>query len=169
MRILRYPTLTEAECLGCVSAFVDSLSSTIEGMLTFLRRLQGQPKGAAFAFEMQLDSQRYGIMLILERWGEWVHHFGPHLHSMRDASVLHDAPLRIRMSEDLMIRTNRLIDAAEQYTPDLLHAAEQSAQTIMRTFSHERAAAEQMLNLGPLQPAEFGEARRIFLTDLAAR
>ena len=169
MRILRYPTLSEAECLGCVSAFVDSLSSALEGMLTFLRRLQGQPKGAAFAFEMQLDSHRYGVMLILERWGELVHHFGPHLHNMKDASVLHDAPLRIQMSENLMIRTNRLIDATEQYHPELLHAAEQAAQTIVRTFNHERAAAEQTLNLGPLQPAEFGEARRIFLADLAAR
>lgn len=169
MRILRYPTLSEAECLGCVSAFVDSLSSAIEGMLTFVRRLQGQPKGAAFAFEMQLDSHRYGIMLILERWGELLHHFGPHLHNLKDPSILHDAPQRIQMSENLLVHTNRLIDATELYTPELLHAAEQACQTIVRTFSHERSAAEQMLNLGPLQPAAFGEARRIFLADLAAR
>ena len=36
-------------------------------------------------------------------------------------------------------------------------------------FSHSRAAAEQNAKLGPMLPADYSEAREIFLEDLAAR
>jgi hypothetical protein len=42
-------------------------------------------------------------------------------------------------------------------------------QALKTTFSEERAAAEQWSQLGPMQPDDYREARRIFLEDLAAR
>ncbi|MBL8294722.1 MAG: hypothetical protein JNN08_22950 [Bryobacterales bacterium] len=169
MRILRYPALNEPEFMGCVSAFSDSLTSALEATKSFLGRLHAQPKGAAFAFEMQLDSHRYGVMLILERWGEFVNQFGPHMAAIKHAEVVKDAALRIQTAENLMVRTNRLIDAAAQYTPELEQAVDQAVITILRTFSQERAAAEEMSALGPMLPDEFREARRVFLADLDQR
>lgn len=154
--------------MGCVSAFSDSLTSALEGTKAFLGRLQAQPKGAAFAFEMQLDSQRYGVMLILERWGEFINRFGAHV-ELKRPGVVEEAPLRIQTAENLMIRTNRLIDAATQYTPELEHAVEHAVSTILRAFQEERAAAGEMAALGPMLPDEFREARRVFLADLAQR
>ena len=169
MRILRYPTLSEAEFMACVSAFSDSLTSALEGTKAFLGRLQAQPKGAAFAFEMQLDVQRYGVMLILERWGEFVNHFGPHMDTLKYPAMVQEAPLRVQTAENLMIRTNRLIDAATQYTPELEYAVEHALATIVRTFQEEQSAASEMTALGPMLPDEFREARRVFLADLAQR
>jgi len=155
--------------MGCVSAFSDSLTSALEGTKAFLGRLQAQPKGAAFAFEMQLDSQRYGVMLILERWGEFVNRFGAHVEKLKYPGIVQEAPLRIQTAENLMIRTNRLIDAAAQYTPELEHAVEHAVSTILRTFQEERSAADESAALGPMLPEEFREARRVFLADLAQR
>jgi hypothetical protein len=169
MRILRYPALSEAEFLGCVCAFSDSLTSSLEGMKTFLARLESQPKGAAFAFEMQLDSHRYGAMLVLERWGDFVHHFGAHLAGVKHPAIVHEAPGRVQTAENLLQRTNRLIDSAEQYTPELRHAVDQAIAAILRTFAEERAVAQEMAGLGPMLSDDFRQARRIFLADLAQR
>ena len=67
MRITRYPNLTEPQFFGCVAAFVDSLSGELNAASMALRRLEGQAKGRAFAYEMTLDQHRYGALIVLER------------------------------------------------------------------------------------------------------
>ena len=69
MRITRFPALSEPQFLGCTAAFVDSLFGELNAAAAALRRLEGQPKGAAFAYEMTLDTHRYGALIVLERRG----------------------------------------------------------------------------------------------------
>ena len=68
MRITRYPNINEPQFFGCVAAFVDSLSGELNAASLALRRLEGQGKGRAFAFEMTLDQHRYGALIVLDRW-----------------------------------------------------------------------------------------------------
>ena len=69
MRILRYPSITEQQFTGCVTAFVDTLSGELNAATIALRRLEGRAKGSAFAYEMTLDTHRYGALIVLDRWG----------------------------------------------------------------------------------------------------
>ena len=79
MQITRYASLSEPQFLGCVSAFADSLTGELNSAAMYLRKLEGQAKGAAFAYEMSLDRHRYGALTVLDRWGALVAAFGPHL------------------------------------------------------------------------------------------
>ena len=79
MRITRYPHISEPQFFGCVSAFVDSLSGELNAATMSLRRLAGSRKGSAFAYEMTLDTHRYGALIVLDRWSTLVGAFGPHL------------------------------------------------------------------------------------------
>ena len=60
MHITRYPSLSQQQFLGCVAAFVDALTGELNAATLALRRLEGKSKGAAFAYEMTLDTHRYG-------------------------------------------------------------------------------------------------------------
>jgi hypothetical protein len=62
-----------------------------------------------------------------------------------------------------------LIDAAGQYSPELINACVMAYQAMNTTFELERKAAEQAALLGPMLPDDYRQARRIFLEDLAAR
>jgi hypothetical protein len=55
VQITRYASLSEPQFLGCVSAFADSLTGELNSAAMYLRKLEGQGKGAAFAYEMALD------------------------------------------------------------------------------------------------------------------
>jgi hypothetical protein len=169
LRITRLPSLTEAQFLGCVAAFVDSLNGELNTAAAALQRLAGQPKGAAFSHEMALDSHRYGALIVLDRWSTLVHSFGPHLALSTRRSIVDEAPARVQTAENLLGRTNHLIDAATNYHSELVQACILAFQSLNVTFAEERQAAEQSALLGPMLPEEFTEARRIFLEDLAAR
>ncbi|MFN3323228.1 MAG: hypothetical protein ACK5AZ_07015 [Bryobacteraceae bacterium] len=169
MQITRYLSLNESQLLGCTSAFVDSLFGALNQSAMYLRKLQGQKKGAAFAFEMQLDANRYGALLILDRWGEFTRAFAPHANLERHRSILDEAPERVRTAENLLGRVNDLIDAAESYSDEIVSACLMGFQALNTIFAEEKTAAEQALSLGPLLPEEFREYRRVFLGDLAAR
>jgi len=67
LRITRFPSITEPQFFGCVSAFVDSLAGELNSASIALRRLEGQSKGSAFAYEMTLDTHRYGALIVLDR------------------------------------------------------------------------------------------------------
>ena len=68
MRITRYPSISEHQFLGCTAAFVDSLFGELHSAAIALRRLEGKGKGDAFAYEMALDTHRYGALIVLDRW-----------------------------------------------------------------------------------------------------
>jgi hypothetical protein len=169
VQITRFPSLTEPQFLGCVSAFVDSLTGELNSAALYLRKLEGQPKGAAFAYEMQLDTHRYGALMVLDRWATLVHTYAPHLQLSKPSSVPAETPARVQTAENILGRTNDVIDAAAQYSGDLVGACVLAWQSLHTTFAEERKTAEQMLLLGPMQPEDFRQARRIFLEDLAAR
>lgn len=157
------------QLLGCNSAFVDALFAALTTGLLLLRKLEGQPKGAAFAFEMQLDRERYGALIILERWADLVNAFGDHVQLTRFHSILDEAPARVQTAENLLGRMNRLIDNTSHYHPEVIAACAAALESVTETFAEERRAAEEMAKLGPMQPEEFGECRRMFAADLAAR
>ncbi|MBM3735194.1 MAG: hypothetical protein FJW39_05345 [Acidobacteria bacterium] len=163
------PGLSEPEFMGCVSAFVDSLWNSLDGTAQALARLESRPKGAAFLFEMQLDQQRYGAVMILDRWERVALEFGPHVTLSRHQGVLEGGAGRIAPARDLLNRLNQLIDAGDRYTPELLAAAEMTFASIRSTFEAEHKAAIGMENLGPMLPEEYTAARRMFQADLAAR
>ena len=169
MQITRYPNLTEAQFQGCLSAFVDSLSGELNGAAMYLRKLENQPKGAAFAYEMSLDAHRYGALMVLDRWATMIDAFGadPSLDHNRD--VIEQAPARVQTAENILGRANALIDATEWYTPEVTNACLMALQSLSTTFAEERKTAEQFAQLGPLIPEDYRQARRIFLEDLAAR
>ena len=169
MQITRFPSLSEPQFLGCVSAFVDSLTGELNSAALFLRKLEGQPKGVAFAYEMSLDTHRYGALMILDRWATLVHTYAPHLQLSRNQSVVDETPARVQTAENILGRTNDVIDATPQYSGDIISACTMAWQSLGTTFAEERHAAEQMLSLGPMQPEDFRQARRIFLQDLASR
>ncbi len=155
--------------LGCAAAFVDSLTGELHAALIALRRLEGKGKGAAFAYEMELDAHRYGAMIVLDRWNAAAAAFGPHVRLAERPGIVEHAAERVRTAEEILIRTNRLIDAAAAYGSELVEACSVAFQTLGDIFAEERAAAEPWARLGPMQPEEYREARRIFLEDLAAR
>ena len=95
--------------------------------------------------------------------------FGPHLQLSQRPAIVDEAPARIAAAEKILGRVNQLIDAAGNYGSDLVEACVTAFQTLKTTFNDERAAAEEWARLGPMQPDEYREARRIFLEDLAAR
>jgi len=169
VRITRYPSISEPQFLGCTAAFVDSLFGELQSAAIALQRLEGKGKGDAFAYEMDLDTHRYGALIVLDRWNSLVGAFGPHIQLSQRPGIVDDAPDRIRAAEQILSRLNQVIDAAENYSSELVEACVTAFQTLKTTFTDERAAAEQWARLGPMQPDEYREARRIFLEDLAAR
>lgn len=169
MRILRYPTLNEDEFAGCVAAFADSLSSAVEATRSFLNRLRGSQKGSAFAFEMQLDQSRYGLLLILARWTQFLDHFGSFFEAGKYASIVEQPLSRIQSAEDLIRRMNDVIDSGEDYGPDIQEAVRQALDALDLTFRPELEAATSLARLGPMLPDATTETRRVFLADLGAR
>ena len=149
MRIIRYPSITEPQFFGCVSALVDSLFGELNAAAAALRRLSGTSKGGAFAYEMTLDTHRYGALIVLDRWSTLAGAFGPHLRLSRRPAIL--------------------ADAAEEYASTMVEAAILAFQALQVTFGQEARAAEAFAKLGPMLPEEYKDARRIFLEDLAAR
>ena len=165
LRITRYPSLSEQQFLGCTSAFVDSLAGELNGAALALRRLSGRGKGSAFAYEMTLDTHRYGALIVLDRWSSLARAFGEHLGHPFAAS----APERVAAAENLLARANGVIDAADSYAPELVEACVLAFQSAQGVFDEERRKSEQLAALGPMQSEDYREARRIFLEDLAAR
>lgn len=169
MQITRYASLSEPQFLGCVSAFADTLTGELNSAAMYLRKLDGQAKGAAFAYEMSLDRHRYGALTVLDRWGAFVAAFGPHMMLSRYPGIVSEAPVRVRAAEGILERANELIDAAAGYSSDVVEACVLAFQSLGTTFAEERQAASQSAQLGPILPDEFKQARGIFLQDLAAR
>ena len=169
MRITRFPSLTEPQFLGCTAAFVDSLTGEMNAAALSLRRLEGQTKGSAFAHEITLDTHRYGALIVLDRWAALIHAFGPHLSAPKLRPMIEEAPARVQTAENLLGRMNQLIDSCTAYGPELVEGCILAFQSVNATFADERAAAEQNAKLGPMRPADYSEARQIFLEDLAAR
>jgi len=169
LRITRYPNINEAQFFGCVSAFVDSLSGELNAATMALRRLSGTGKGGAFAFEMSLDTHRYGALIVVDRWSTLTGTFGPHLSISRNPEILANAAQRVRSAEEILGRANMMVDAAPAYSDDIVEACVVAFQTVDGIFAQERAEAEQAGKLGPMLPEDYRDARRIFLEDLAAR
>ncbi|HWB86933.1 MAG TPA: hypothetical protein VG675_22510 [Bryobacteraceae bacterium] len=169
MRITRFPSLTNSQFSGCTAAFVDTLIGELNSAVIALRRLEGTAKGAAFAYEISLDTHRYGALLVLDRWATLVNAFGAHLESPRGSQIVEQASARVQTAENILGRVNQLIDSADRYGSDLVEACALAFQSLHTTFAEERAAAAQSAALGPMLPEDYKEARRIFLEDLAAR
>ncbi len=163
MEILRLITLNETEAQGCASAFTDSLFGELNAASMYLRKLEGQPKGSAFAYEMSLDRHRYGALMVLDRWAALARAFDPHVAMFRDAAR------SVRAAEDILGRANELIDATTEYGGDVVAACIAAFQSLNLTFETERKAVEQAEKLGPMLSEEYKRTRRIFLQDLAAR
>jgi hypothetical protein len=169
LRITRYPHIGEQQFFGCVSAFVDSLSGELHAAAISLGKLAGSRKGSAFAYEMALDTHRYGALIVLDRWSTLVAAFGPHLEIGRRPDIVTRAAERVRAAEDILGRANMLVDAAPAYSEDVVEACAMALRSVEGVFTEERAEAEQAGKLGPMLPEEYRDARRIFLEDLAAR
>jgi len=169
LRITRFPSITEPQFFGCVAAFVDSLSGELNSAAMALRRLEGKGKGAAFAYEMTLDTHRYGALIVLDRWSTLVGSFGPHLHLSRRQEIVGQAPVRVQAAENILVRANNLIDSSERYSPEVVEACLMAFQSLTTAFTEEREEAAQSAKLGPMLPEEYKDARRIFLEDLALR
>jgi hypothetical protein len=169
VRIIRFPSLSERQFLGCAAAFVDSLFGELHSSAIALRRLEGKDKGDAFADEMTLDTHRYAALIVLDRWNSLVGTFGPHLRLSQRPGIIDEGGARVADAEQILARVNQLIDYAESYGADLVEACVTAFQTLKTTFNEERAAAEQWARLGPMQPDDYREARRIFSEDLAER
>ena len=169
MRITRYLSIGETQFFGCVAAFVDSLAGELNAAAMSLRRLEGQAKGAAFAYEMAMDTHRYGALIVLDRWSTLVSAFGPHLQLSRRPALIGEAPARVQAAEAILASANNLIDAADSYNDTVVEACLLAFQSVNTTFAEERAETEKSAKLGPMLPDAYKEARRIFLEDLAAR
>ena len=169
MRITRYPSITEQQFFGCTSAFVDSLLGELNAAAAALLRLEGKGKGDAFAYEMALDTHRYGALIVLDRWATLAGTFAPHLVLSRDREILSSARQRVESAETLLGTANNLIDGSDRYSAAVVEACVLAFQTLQTTFQQELRAAEQSAKLGPMLPGEYKEARQIFLEDLAAR
>lgn len=169
MRITRFPALSEAQFFGCTAAFVDSLFGELNAAASALRRLEGQFKGAAFAYEMALDTHRYGALIALDRWSALIGAFGPHLRLSRRPGIVESGAARIRTAEGILGTANQVLDASERYSSTVVEACLLAFQSLQTTFAEERIEAEQSAKLGPMLPEDYIGARRIFLEDLAAR
>ena len=123
MRITHYPNLTEPQFFGCVAAFVDSLSGELNAATAALRRLTGRNKGGAFAFEMTLDTHRYGALIVIDRWSTVLSAFGPHLMLPRRRDILDRGAERVRAAEvEIDCRTVRPEGQRRPVEPDRLRA-----------------------------------------------
>jgi hypothetical protein len=169
VRITRFPSISEQQFLGCAAAFVDSISGELNAAGLALRRLEGQGKGRAFAYEMTLDTHRYGALIVLDRWTALVQAFGPHLALQEAPGIVTGAPVRVQAAEKILGHANQLLDNAETYSGELAEACLLAFREVDRTFAEERAVTERYGTLGPMLSADYREARRIFLEDLAAR
>jgi hypothetical protein len=169
LRITRFPALSEAQFLGCTAAFVDSLTGELNAAAGALRRLEGQVKGAAFAYEMALDTHRYGALIVLDRWSSLLGAFGPHLQLSRHQTIVGEGAARVQTAEGILGSANHVLDAAEGYSSEVVEACVLAFQSLDTTFAEERSAAAQSAKLGPMLPEDYTSARRIFLEDLAAR
>lgn len=169
MRITRFPSISEQQFLGCGAAFVDSLAGELNAAGLALRRLEGRGKGSAFAYEMTLDTHRYGALIVLDRWSSLVGAFGPHLELGERRAMIAEAPARVAAAETILTHANQLIDGSDAYSPELVEACLLAFRAVDQTFGEERTAAERSAALGPMLPDDYREARRIFLEDLAAR
>lgn len=169
MRILRYPSITEQQFSGCVSAFTDSLSGELNSAAMALRRVEGRSKGSAFAYEMTLDTHRYGALIVVDRWGTLLRAFGAHLQLASRQSVITDGPARVQSAEEILTRANQVLDAGETYSSDVVEACALAFRSLDSVFQEERTMAAQSASLGPMLSDDYKEARRIFLEDLAAR
>jgi hypothetical protein len=169
LRITRFPALSENQFFGCTAAFIDSLFGELNAAASALRRLDGQSKGAAFAYEMTLDTHRYGALIVLDRWSTLVGAFGPHLRLSRHQNIIESGPSRIHSAETILGTANRLMDASDSYSSAVVQACGLAFQSVQTTFAEERAEADQSAKLGPMLPEDYTSARRIFLEDLAAR
>lgn len=169
MRITRYPNISESQFYGCVAAFVDSLSGELNAATAALRRLTGNKKGGAFAFEMNFDTHRYAALIVIDRWSTLLNAFGPYLMLPRRRDILDRGTERVHSAEEILTRANALVDAAASYSEEVVEACAVAFQSVINVFDEERAEAEQSAKLGPMLPEEYRDARRIFLEDLAAR
>ena len=159
MRITRFPSLSEPQFFGCAAAFVDSLSGELNAAAMALRRLEGSAKGAAFAYEMTLDTHRYGALIVLDRWSTLVGAFGPHLRLSRPLEIPAQTP----------DYGAEIINDPSGFTWDTNLAKVVSKFEMGFMLNHMRGTPESWAKLGPMLPGEYQEARRIFLEDLAAR
>ncbi len=165
MQITRYTSLTPQQFLGCVAAFADALTGELNAAASALRRLEGKAKGSAFAYEMTLDTHRYGALIVLDRWLSLAAAFGAHLqHPIANA-----APERVEGAERILTMTNQFIDSADRYSAAVVEAALIAFQTVSGTFGDERKSADDNAKLGPMLSEDYVSARRIFGEDLAAR
>jgi len=169
LRITRFPALAESQFFGCTAAFIDSLFGELNAAASALRRLEGQSKGAAFAYEMTLDTHRYGALIVLDRWSTLVRTFGPHLQLSRRQTIVESGASRVQTAEGLLGTANNLLDASARYSSEVVEACLLAFQSLQTTFAEERNEAEQSAKLGPMLPEDYTSARRIFLLDLAAR
>ena len=169
MRILRYPSISEAQFFGCTAAFVDSLVGELNAATAALRRLEGQRKGSAFAYEMTFDRHRYGAIIVIDRWSSLVAAFGPHLELTRHPAIVQEAAARTASAENILSAAHRMVDAANQWSSEVVEACALAYQTVSTTFAEEREEADHSAKLGPMLPEDYTSARRIFLEDLAAR
>jgi hypothetical protein len=169
LRITRFPALSEPQFFGCTAAFADSLFGELNAAASALRRLEGRAKGAAFAYEMTLDTHRYGALIVLDRWSTLIAAFGPHLRLSRRQAIVQGAPVRIHTAESILGTANSVLDAAGAYSAAVVEACTLAFQSLHTTFAEERAEADQSAKLGPMLPEDYTSARRIFLEDLAAR
>ena len=169
MRITRFPSITEQQFLGCLSAFVDSLSGELNAATIALRRLEGKAKGAAFVHEMTLDTHRYGALIVIDRWSTLAGTFGPHLRLSERQSILDDARSRVTAAEEILTRANQLLDAGDRYSTAVVEACALGFRALDTVFSEERDTAARSSKLGPMLPEEYQQARQIFLQHLAAR
>lgn len=173
MQILRYLSLTEPEYAGCVSAFVDSLTGELSSASSFLRRLEGTGKGAAFSYEMSFDRGRYGALVVLDRWRHlhrtFATHLGPGLNHPALQTILEESERRVTAGETILARANDVIDAAGAYHGEVTGAVLLAFEQVRGVFREEIAFAEQTSRLGPMLSDPQKIARDTFLADLAHR
>lgn len=169
MQITRFLSLNENQFLGCLSAFVDTLSGELNSALAFLRRMENRRKGSAFAFEMQLDKHRYGAMIVLERWADFTRAFAGHVELGSHQALFDQALQRVSQSQRILEQSSQLVDSGDIYASEVVEACAMAYRTIEFTFQEERKAADQTASLGPMLPEEFKEYRRVFLADLSER
>lgn len=173
MQILRYLSLSEPEYAGCVSAFVGSLTGELNAASSFLRRLEGTGKGAAFSYEMSFDRGRYGALLVLDRWRHLHRTFAPHLapglsHPVLK-TVLEESERRVTAGETILARANDLVDVTQAYHRQVVEAALLAFDQVRGIFREEIAFAGQASRLGPMLSEQQKAARDMFLADLSHR
>lgn len=169
LQITRFLSLNETQFLGCVSAFVDTLNGELNGTMTFLRRLQGKRKGSGFAFEMQMDKHRYGLLIVLDRWAEFARAFAPVSDVGPKQPMLDRAVAQAATAQSVIERANRVLDDADFYSTEIVEACALALHTVELTFKEEQEAAGKAASLGPMLSEEYKQYRSVFLADLSER